>query len=405
MSSSDSETLISTSIPISELMKHIKNSFLERHFAEVQNVLTEREKAMKLEIENLKRDRDSARKELRLIEIEKSRTEGKLHKLEETITRLLKEKSAYTKDSESIKEKNELIAKLKEEINELKNRMGQEIEDLRHERLAATRSVLELKRKNLEANRTIDELRLKKSEADKVELNRSRLDSLAPRIVEIEELLADILNVNVGDLAGLAGEVCNLAKASEDGANVEYHDFRGKNDSFGNVSTFDNAKDEVVKLAGCGSIGLSRKGSGYSGAPSLMSGDITEIPDSDDETNTTRPPHISSRGLRANAAENETNFEKLVQSPSSSSQSRSKRDRTDSGDDFLADSIVKRMRMKCTSRSHDDNNNNVSVDTKTPLQKFNGLNDEVSSDSDDSCSESTINDLITSLGSNKHRKK
>lgn len=237
MSPSDSETLISSqSLSISELIKLIKHSFRGSEFNEVENILINREKSMKMEMENLVRDRDSIKEEVRLLErtqglagLEKLKLEEKLQRsqrkceeLKETITRLMEERKVFTdrekraeeryykvceENSKMANEKNKLIFELNEKINELKNKnleserlvgvyqeklkcldtrivkMGLEIEGLRHEKLADDRTVEELRQKLLEADQVTEELKRQKFElsqtVDELRLKKLKSDKAA----------------------------------------------------------------------------------------------------------------------------------------------------------------------------------------------------------------------------------
>ncbi|KAI3453792.1 hypothetical protein Pfo_010455 [Paulownia fortunei] len=561
MSSSDSEILIppiTQSLPISELIKLIKHSFRERDFNEVQNILIDREKSMKAEMENLIRDCDSIKEEVLLLErtqglaeLEKlkfeeklQRSERKCEELKETIARLVEEKrvcsdrikrsekrydKVSTENSKMANEKNKLIFELNEKINELKNKnleserlvgvyqekfkcldtrlvkMGQEIEDLRCEKLAANQTAEELRRKQLEADQvveelkhqnfeaaqTVDELRLKKLESDKAaELNKSRLENLAPRIMKVEEALANILNVKVEDLANIVDGMDKPAAA--EGENVDFLDFKGEKDSSGNGSTRDgwngDAENMVVmspgvpstsNSTGSGCIGLSKKGPHASGmhsdggvpvrgrlmfgagcstkmaCSSSAAGDIIQISDSDDETNPGGAAYISDMGVSANVGANEMIFEKFVQSPSSSK--TNKRNSTDCREDSLTNLTSKRKRsifgsdednlpsdemenqviksthdrivslhndftvkripdtglpqailpsISCSLSRRCEEKAGAACGSQTPLQKFNGLNDGDSTDSEDeSCTDSCMDDLVATLRSKKLSKK
>ncbi|KAL3619201.1 hypothetical protein CASFOL_036771 [Castilleja foliolosa] len=314
MSLSNSNNSISSSLPISELIKQIKHSFLERDFKKVQNILMERENGLKIEIENLTRDRDSAKEEVRVLErkgdsvdLERLNFEENLRKsqrkcddLEEKVARLLEEMKVskdrekraeerhdkiFTEHTKMTIEKIRSISELQETINELKTKnlendrllrdykekckcldikvaqKDQEIEGLTREKLDAVKTIDELRAEVSESNKIIDELKLKISESDKVaELYKS-----------IDEGLSDILNVKSGhrvDIADLAllYEKASKPATSKGRANSEFPGSKGKNDSSGNaaeVVTVNAMSPGVCKSTrdtGSKNSGLSKKG-------------------------------------------------------------------------------------------------------------------------------------------------
>ncbi|CAA0838198.1 Unknown protein [Striga hermonthica] len=247
MGSSDSEGSISSSLPVPKLIKRIKHSFLERDFVAVRTILMDRERGVKMEIESLSRERDSAREEVSLLEgkvalgeLERLKVEHKLVRIENKCRDLENTVSCLREENRLIVELNDKVDALtKEKLeNERLARMyrdkcdcletnavetKQVMDDLRHERLGAIGTIEDLRRKlseaekavdelkmtNFEANRTVEEMMLKNLESEKeAEFHRRRLDSLVPRITKIEEYLAGMLNVNVEDLAEIAGEKC-----------------------------------------------------------------------------------------------------------------------------------------------------------------------------------------------------
>ncbi|KAL6530875.1 hypothetical protein OROGR_014735 [Orobanche gracilis] len=183
---------------------------------------------IKIEIQNLIRDRVSAKKEIVLLErtvdlkeLERLKLDEKLQRsrrkceeLEETVTRLLEEKK-MSNDRE--KRANERYGKIAAAHTEMLSQRDKSTLDL-------TEKIKELRNKNLEnieANKTIEELRLKISESDKAaELYKSRIENLSARIRKTEEAL------KVGDIADLMNDVRKLATSDEG-------DSRGKDDSTG----------------------------------------------------------------------------------------------------------------------------------------------------------------------------
>ncbi|KAL6578764.1 hypothetical protein OROMI_008980 [Orobanche minor] len=224
---------------------------------------------IKIEIQNLIRDRVSAKKEVVLLErtadlkeleslklAEKlQRSRRKCEELEETVTRLLEEKKV-SNDRE--KRANERYGKIAAAHTEMLNQRNKSILDLNEK-------INELKNKNLEnieANKTIEELRLKISESDKAaELYKSRIENLSARIRKIEESL------KVGDIADLVNDVRKLA-TSDEGGNLEFQDSRGKDDSAGNA-------DAVVVSPGVRSA--SNSAGSRSGNRSSKKDDINSV--------------------------------------------------------------------------------------------------------------------------------
>ncbi|KAL3645715.1 hypothetical protein CASFOL_010895 [Castilleja foliolosa] len=365
MSSSDSLKNLASSM----LINLIKNSFHERHFNEAENILIARENDMKMEIENLTKDRDSVKRELeRLDLLEKHKLEEKLllnekkcDDLEERVARLLEEtKVSNDREKRAVESRdkvfdenivftyknNKFILKLLDSVSELKDkilenerladgykekyrksdmmvvRMEQEIEGLKDEGVKAAKTIEELRSEIVEANTTIDELRVRKSESDKLaEKYKNGLEVLWERIKKNGEDLADMLTEKVRDATDLFNATSEL-KTSEEEANL-------------------------------GLIPVSKGENGISGAhtSALMSaGDIIEILDSDDEES----PDGSAAGTSNVVEIKETSF---VQDPSCS-----KRNRTNCSEDhLLVNSTAKRNRIEScsSSRKHGEDKLNV----------------------------------------------
>ena len=90
-----------------------------------------------------------------------------------------------------------------------------EVEKLRKEKLEADMTVQELTRKLVEANQVIEDLKQKKAESDRLAmLYKGRLESLAPRIITVEKSLAQVLGVDVEELAGLVNKMQEQEKAA-----------------------------------------------------------------------------------------------------------------------------------------------------------------------------------------------
>ncbi|KAL6578767.1 hypothetical protein OROMI_008983 [Orobanche minor] len=500
------EGSISTSTPIPELITHIRYSFRQRDFNDVQQILTDREHTMKIEIEDLRRDRDTAKNEVVLLEramdlkeLERLKLDEKLVKsqrkceeLEETVTRLLEEKKLSddrekraeercdkiaAENSKLASEKMESIFELNEKINELKNKnleierlvgvyeekyrcldveivkMGQEIEDLRGKQLVGDRVVEELKGEIVEANKTIEELRVKKSESDKAaELYKSRFDNLSPRIVKTEENLANMLALKVGDLAGLVNEVRELA-TSEDGGILNFKELRGKNCSSRNHTMPDADADDVVVLSPDvrSSSGSSKKGdrnlvqsrtvktssclqsgrnpsqaeisgrreplasgrfSKTARSSSAAAGEIIQVIDiDDDDENPPQAPGISKGGTcgnKINFVKRKTRTDSMEDLPADSATKRKKNTCMGDGDVVLVDErengVVSRSShgiIGCSSSRRCGEEIGPACDSGFPLEKLNGLTDEVSTDSDGSCTDSRMEELVASLRSGR----
>ncbi|KAK4422537.1 hypothetical protein Salat_1836200 [Sesamum alatum] len=247
MSSSDSETLFSTvgrSLPIPELIRLIRHSFRGCEFDEIENILMDREKNLKIEMEDLARAHDSLKEEVQLLErtqgleeLEKLKLEEKLQRnqrkceeLKETITRLMEEqrvcidsekraKERYEKISEEnikiSKQKNKSIFELNEKINELKNKnleserllavydqkvkcfdarlvkMAEEIECFRSEKLTADQTVEELRQRLSEADQVNDELK-----RQNVELTQT-VGDLRLKNVEADQVNEELKRQNI----------------------------------------------------------------------------------------------------------------------------------------------------------------------------------------------------------------
>ncbi|XP_011073624.1 uncharacterized protein LOC105158540 isoform X1 [Sesamum indicum] len=311
MSSPDCEKLISTmdrSLPIAELIKLIEHSFHGCEFNEIENILIDWEENMKVEMENLVRDRDSIKEEVRLLErtqdlavLQKMKLEEKLQRsrmkceeLNETITRLMEQQRVYIDrgnraaercekiNEENIKiskEKNKLILDLNEKINELKNKnleserlvamcehkikffdarlvkLAQEIECFRTEKLTADQTMKDLRQRLLEADQVAEDLKRQNIEltqtVDDLRLKKleseSRLENLTPRIKKVEEALAHMLSVKVEDLVTFLDGIEGVAAKDERG-NGDFPNSEGVKDDLENDSSQDEGDDDAVNM-------------------------------------------------------------------------------------------------------------------------------------------------------------
>ncbi|CAA0838801.1 Unknown protein, partial [Striga hermonthica] len=305
------------------------------------------DESMKIEIENLTRERDAARKEARALEqtlaakeLERLNLDENLRRcrrncedLQETVARLVEENKVSGDREKRAEERCERIAaenqKIASERNALFSELSAKIRELKDKNLEAdclvgvyqekcrclendaekmSQEIERLKGEILEANKIVDSLGSMKMESEKAaELYKSRLENLSPRISRIEEDIAVMLTVKVGDLAGLSHNLGSFF-VEGDGGNLNLLDCWGKCDISGNGSTPEDA--EAVVLG----------------------------------------------ELNSTVGENCMNF---LESQSSISK-RSKRTQTDCTDDHLIASwSTKRRRNKCTG-----NGDNVSINEK-----------------------------------------
>ncbi|GER26840.1 heat shock transcription factor A4A [Striga asiatica] len=412
MGSSDSEGSISSSLPIPKLIKRIKHSFLERDFIAVRNILKDRERGMKVEIESLSRERDSAREEASLLEGKVALGELERLKLEHKLVQIEKKCRDMENTVSCLREEKQLIVELNDKVDGLTKEkleseklarvyrdkcdcletkaveMKQAMDDLGHERLGAIgtiedlrrklakteKALDELKRPNVEAKRMVGEMMMKNLESEKeAEFHRRRLDSLVPRITKIEEYLAGMLNVNVEDLADIAG-------------NGNLSHFFTREDFDHTVETCPSSRSR------CNSPQVEsnerepppRSGEGHSrklaSSPSAT-GDKLKITGISNSSNPNLAAPVSSGGIRKDLSENEMNCEeKFVKSPCSR--------------DVLLEKSNKRARSALMGHKK----TNEPSDTQFSLWIFNGSSgDEDSTDSDESCSDSRIDELVASL--------
>ncbi|GFP82545.1 hypothetical protein PHJA_000397500 [Phtheirospermum japonicum] len=244
-----------------------------------------------------------------------------------------------------------------------------------------------VKKEVLQLDRTLDlaELANLKLE-DQLQRNQRKCDELEKTVtLLIEEKNQRDEKINVGDLANVAND--RSSGLSKRGTKV---------------------KGWRVQMC-------SGRFSKIAHSSSAAAGDIIEILDSDDETNPDGAASVSNMG------ENEMNF---VGGPPSSK--RSKRNRME--DNLIVSSTAKMKRNERTSDGdnalliHEKENQVLessrdgidwswsrkcvgeeagqASDYQTPLEKFDGLSDdEVSTGSDDSCTDSRIDNLIASFRS------
>lgn len=257
-----------SSIP--DLMNYLKYAFCEYEFNEVQEILLEREKKMKMEIEILTRDHDVIKEEARLLErtqglaeFQKLQFEEKLQKcrrkcekLKETSQRLNEEQRVLSDRAKRAEERSEGNSKILKKKNELICELNEKID--------------ELDRKNVESEHLVGvyQDRVKKLDRlvesyEQAELYESGLQL---RVMKVEAALAKILNVKVEDLGNLADIIDNIP----DVEGVSRPDIpKDGNDIVANGNT--NADGEYMAVlspgvrstcnfAGSGGIGLPSKG-------------------------------------------------------------------------------------------------------------------------------------------------
>ncbi|GER30283.1 G-box binding factor 1 [Striga asiatica] len=396
-----------------------------------------RDESMKMEIENLTRERDAAKKEARALEqtlaakeLERLNLDENLRRclrkcedLQETVARLIEENKVSSDREKRAVERCERITaenqKIVSERNTLFSELSAKIKELKGKNLEADclvgvyqekrrclendaekmgREIEKLKGEILEANKSMDSLKSMKMESDKAaELYKSRLENLSPRISRIEEDIADMLTVKVGDLAGLSHNL-GSSFVQGDGGNLNFLDCWGKCDISGNGSTPEDAEAVVLSRG-------AHSASNYSGVSSKKEGDRNSVQpssrendahavkescgpqsnrnpphaeasnavnriDSDDEANVGQASQFSNRGELNSTIDK--NCTKVLESQSSISK-RSKRNQTDCTDDLIASWSTKKKRNKWTG----NNGDNVSIHEKE--KEVSGLTNDKSS--------------------------
>ncbi|KAL3619205.1 hypothetical protein CASFOL_036775 [Castilleja foliolosa] len=254
---------------------------------------------------------------------------------------------------------------------------------------------------------SLDVLELEEN-LQKNEKNLEYLEEIITHLLErkkdrekMSEQLCNIVKLKEKIKAGLDNLVNDVSKliVSEEGAILKFPVFKGKNCSSGKRNT----PDDAAVLSTSKSGGLLNKGDRKSVQPSskenddnddhdahrtvkttrisqsehnlpqpesnkrkepMVSGDIIEILDSDDEANPDGEVDTS------NVCKNQTNF---VRSPTCCQ--RRKQNRTDCVDDLFAKFTTKRK--KVLKSSHDRNEDEAKCDSKTHLEKFNGSDNEI----------------------------
>ncbi|KAL7111791.1 hypothetical protein ACP275_05G112000 [Erythranthe tilingii] len=423
-----SVSAITEGLPIPELINSIRHSFRECEYDEVRNVLMDHEKKTRVEMENLVKDRDLIKEELRLLEKTHSLTYLKNLKTEEKLERSLKECEELKRTIKKLEEKkgvssdrqikvenmyNEVSA-CNSKIDEALLKMGEEIEGLRKEKLDAKEAAAELRRENVEAKREMDELMKKKLESDmECEAYKSKLDELEPRIMKIEEALSSIFNVKVEDLKNFVEDVEKSAAIKEE-ENFDFRDDKNGGRKSVDYQTKDGCSNEVQKSpvshSGFNSpqeqknvIDLENEANGgphgsASHAGHLSKLDIIELSDSDVETGPTGAAHTSDTVLKGeNAAENEIIFKKSVQT------SRSKKlNRTDNKEDSLLNTGTKRKRNVRSGIRESTLDKIGAHDSEVSPCKISRLVDDESSSTDsedESDSDSCIEKLVATIQS------
>ncbi|KAH6821503.1 hypothetical protein C2S53_009741 [Perilla frutescens var. hirtella] len=177
-------TDMSTSFSTPELIK--------LKFDEVQNIMKEREKNMKMEMEKVVRERDALKKEMDLLE--KSQSSANLEKcsLEEKLCKLESRCELLDKRLLEMEEKIQKSRIDKLDVERKLKRSETKCDDLKRKEIERERVVRKLERKN-------EELRVKKMESDKAaEVYKNRIDYLESMMLKLKKL-TKVLN----DLLGL----------------------------------------------------------------------------------------------------------------------------------------------------------------------------------------------------------
>lgn len=248
-------------LSIPDLLKIVRHSVSETEFNEVQQMLMDRDKMMKMELEDLKRDFDAMKTEAclqeryhSLAEFEKIRIEEKLQlsqrkclELNEEITRLKEELKISLERAKRAEERRDIVSK---EFYKMISEKNKTILDL-------NAKINDLQNKNLEMNeQLVVELRQKQSEADKevAELKRQNFEAtqkLEERVIRMETGIGNMLNVKAEDLAGLAAFIDKFAAAN--GENVCLSDMiKVWRDSLITDSTVDPENIAIVSDVACG---------------------------------------------------------------------------------------------------------------------------------------------------------
>ncbi|KAH6790704.1 hypothetical protein C2S51_005710 [Perilla frutescens var. frutescens] len=181
---------------IPELIKHIKHSFRESEYDEVQKTLIEREKNMKIEIGNLMRDRDLLKKDIDLLENTQSYTELEKCSVEEKLG-MSQRRCARN----CVEEKLENCNRKCKEMDERLLKMGREIENLTRDKFDANQTVKELKWEESDADQKIRILmREKLGVEEKLENSNRKCEEMDERLLrmgkETEELRREKFDAN-----------------------------------------------------------------------------------------------------------------------------------------------------------------------------------------------------------------
>lgn len=206
-------------ISIPELFKIVRHSFRESEFDEVEQILVEREKRIKIEMQDLQRDLDSTKNVARLLEssqglaeLEKLKIEEKLllsqskcQDLDEKLARLSEEHRVSCDRAKRAEERHETLSKefseMISENNMLILELNGKIKELQDKNSENEQLVVKYKEesKSLETKiSNFDELRREKMES------HNWVKNLGSRVMIMETELANMLNVKVEDLAILS---------------------------------------------------------------------------------------------------------------------------------------------------------------------------------------------------------
>lgn len=139
--------VISQASTIPELISYLKSAFREREFSLVEKILMGREKQLRTEIQNLKRDFDLAEKAHALVELDKLNMEDQLNNFQRKCEVLKKEKAEAEEKvkayEENIKELADRMSILEEEIAKTRDEDVSVIQQMAEDWEAAKEEVVE----------------------------------------------------------------------------------------------------------------------------------------------------------------------------------------------------------------------------------------------------------------------
>ncbi|XP_057810196.1 protein CROWDED NUCLEI 1-like isoform X2 [Salvia miltiorrhiza] len=206
--------MINRGSPIPELINLIKHSFRECEFDEVQNTLMEREKIMKVEMENVVRDRDSLKKQVDILENTHGYMELEKIDLEEKLR--MSQRRGKEMD-EMIVQMKQKFEKLWEEMDERFIKMRNEFEELRQESIYANKTMEEMKAKEIEADCVVQEMKRKNVEAVQIvdELRAKKMKSKKANVEDRAIRLTSDADAGVTNLPAPGSAVAEIVQDKE----------------------------------------------------------------------------------------------------------------------------------------------------------------------------------------------